>query len=388
MTSEKVLKKVEQVGLCVPEVLLPADGLNYEKFSVIACDQFSAQPEYWDRVEEFVGDAPSSLRMILPEARLLQGGDGGDIAANMQAALDTGVFKSIGEAFVYVERGTSAGTRRGLVVAADLEKYDFKKDSKKLIRASEETVADRIPSRVEIRRSAPLEIPHAMLLIDDPDDTVMTAAQKADGAEVYSFDLMENGGHLYGKAISGDEAIGAVANALAKLKKSCDGLLYAVGDGNHSFAAAKLYWNELKKTLSPEERKTHPARFAMCEIVNVYDDALPVLPIHRLLKGVDKKAAAKELGIRGTKGVPVEKLQPALDAWLKKHPEAVLEYVHGEDECRELGKARDCLAILTAPVSKSGLFAAVREKGCLARKSFSLGEARDKRYYLEARRIK
>ncbi len=388
MPSEKTIKKAEAVGLRVPEVLLPADGLNYEKFSVIACDQFSAEPEYWDRVEAFVGDAPSSLKMIVPEARLLQGRGDEDVAANMQSALEGNVFKSIGEALVYVERGTSAGTRRGIVAAIDLEKYDFKEGGKKLVRASEETVADRLAARVEIRRSAPIELPHAMLLIDDPDDAVMNAASAASGREVYSFDLMENGGHLYGRALSDDEAIDAVCSALGALKKKGDGFLYAVGDGNHSIAAAKLCWNELKKNLTAEQRKTHPARFVLCEIVNLYDSGLSVLPIHRLLKGVDKKTAAKELGVKAGKSFPVEKLQPALDAWLEKHPEAELEYIHGEDECRELGKAKDRLAILTSSVDKSALFDTVRENGRLARKSFSLGEARDKRYYLEARRIK
>lgn len=382
-----------EVGISLPSILLPADGIDLHRFSVIACDQFTAQPEYWQDVEDIVGDACSTLRITLPEVYLSENNDAdiNRINTTMRQYLDKRLLVDIGETFVYLRRRTSAGVRQGLVVALDLDQYDYAKDAKSMIRATEGTIVDRLPPRIKIRRGAPLETPHIMVLIDDRENRLMSllADQKEALECLYDFTLMKGGGHSTGYRVDDPSLLLEIARILKELKmQGGDNFLFAMGDGNHSFAAAKACWEEIKLTLSPEEREKHPARYALAELVNLYDPALKFEPIHRLLYDVDPAAVQRELGFDAANPPDAQVLQPKLDDWLRVHPEAELEYVHGERECRKLGNNPDRLAIVFPEFDRDSLFEVVRQNGAFVRKSFSMGEARDKRYYLECRKIK
>ncbi|HQQ88683.1 MAG TPA: DUF1015 domain-containing protein, partial [Oscillospiraceae bacterium] len=287
------------LGIKVPEIWLPNNTVDLQKYAVLACDQYAAQPEYWDRIRDFVGDAPSALNMILPEAFLLRGDhDYAKRAAAMERYLSDGTLENKGETMVFCRRKTPDGERRGLIVAFDMEQYDFNPDSKLLIRATEETVLSRVPPRVEIRKQSPLELPHVLVLIDDRENLLMRAldAEAGNLPLLYDFDLMEGGGHITGYRVDSPELLGKVAGALEILRdQSGDGFLFAMGDGNHSFAAAKSYWEELKPMLSPAERETHPARYALAEIINLYDPAMPYEGMNRLLTNVDPDKALAEM---------------------------------------------------------------------------------------------
>ena len=392
--DKTIAARLERCCVRVPRILLPAPQVEKEKYAVIACDQFSAQPDYWRQADALVADAPSTLRMILPEAWLGRPGapDAGALNAAMDRYLADGALADIGETFVYVERQTTAGTRRGLVAALDLERYDWRPGSRTAVRATEETVAERLPARVEVRRKAPLELPHVMVLADDREDRLLggLAAMKPQLPLLYDFSLMLGGGRIRGYRADSEAVLTAVAGALEALAAgSPDGLLFAVGDGNHSFAAAKACWDERKLSLTPQQRRTHPARFALCEIVNLRDPGLSFEPIHRLLMGVDPDAVQREIGFDAAEPPSLQTLQPRLDEWLAAHPGASLEYIHGADDCRALAaQAPDRLAILFPPFDRDSLFDVVRRRGSFVRKSFSMGEARDKRYYLEAKMIR
>lgn len=382
-----------EVGVSLPNILLPADGVDLHRFSVIACDQFTAQPDYWQTVEDIVGEACSTLRITLPEAYLSDDNAAAidRINAVMCDYLNKRLLTDIGETFVYLRRRTSTGIRQGLVVALDLEQYDYASDAKSMIRATEGTIVERLPPRVKIRSGAPLETPHIMVLIDDRENRLMgLLAERADTLDcLYDFALMQGGGHSTGYRVDDPALLMQIANILKALKsQGGDDFLFAMGDGNHSFAAAKACWEALKPTLSPEEQKTHPARWALAELVNLYDPALHFEPIHRLLYNVDPDAVQRALGFDAANPPDAQVLQPQLDEWLKSHPEAELEYVHGEQECRALGERPDRLAIIFPAFDRDSLFEVVRQNGAFVRKSFSMGEARDKRYYLECRKIK
>ena len=303
-------EKFSKLGFYPADILLPNKDVDMEKWAVVACDQFTSEPEYWERVEKTVGDAPSTLRLILPEANLKAPNVDkfiADINASMDKYLKENIFETLKDSLIYIERGQSDGKiRHGLIGMVDLDQYDFTPGSGALIRATEGTVLDRIPPRARVRRNAPIELPHVMLLIDDPDKTViepLTAA--ADGMEmVYDFDLMENGGHIKGFKLSASQ-IDAVADALTglttdeamKSKYGVSGvapLLFAVGDGNHSLATAKACYEEQKKGKTPEEYLALPARYALVEVVNNHDDALQFEPIHRVLFGVDHEKFMEE----------------------------------------------------------------------------------------------
>ncbi|HPD89314.1 MAG TPA: DUF1015 domain-containing protein [Oscillospiraceae bacterium] len=380
------------LGIKVPEIWLPNNTVDLQKYAVLACDQYAAQPEYWDRVSNFVGDAPSALNMILPEAFLLRGDrDYAKRAAAMECYLSDGTLENKGETMVFCRRKTPDGERRGLIVAFDMEQYDFNPDSKLLIRATEETVLSRVPPRVEIRKQSPLELPHVLVLIDDRENLLMRAldAETYNLPLLYDFDLMEGGGHITGYRVDSPELLGKVAGALEILRdQSGDGFLFAMGDGNHSFAAAKSYWEELKPTLSPAERETHPARYALAEIINLYDPAMPYEGMNRLLTNVDSDKALAEMGLDLSHLPDLQTLQPILDRWLESHPEAQLEYVHDARTCRELGKKPRSLAFTYETFDKEGLFDVVRKNGRFVRKSFAMGHPYEKRYYLEARKIR
>ena len=383
-------KELRKYGVKIPEILLPASS-DYSRYAVIACDQHSAEPEYWQQTRESVGDAPSALNMILPEAELNnRKATDEDICRTMQQYIDSGILKNIGEGFVYVKRHTATGIRKGLVLALDLENYSFEPGNKMLIRATEATVKERLPARIKIRRNAPLELPHILVLIDDRDfllEKVMEA-EAASAAKLYDFNLMQGGGRIEGYHLSSESACKGVYDVFDHLyRKSNDGFLFAMGDGNHSLAAAKACWDEIKKSLSDEERENHPMRFALAEVVNIYDKGLSFHPIHRLLYHVDPEQVQKEIGFDAEHPESLQTLQPKLDLWLSSHPEAELEYIHGEEECRKLGNAPDRLSIVFGEFPRDSFFETIEKNGIFVRKSFSLGTANEKRYYLEARKI-
>ncbi len=389
-------------------ILLPKDG--FERWAVIACDQYTSEPDYWKRVKEYVGSSPSALNIVFPEVYLTEDNSAkiSKINATMKEYLDGDVFDTYENTFVYVKRTLSCGkVRRGIVGLIDLENYSCEKNSRTLIRATEETVAERIPPRVEIRKDAPMELPHIMLLIDDPEKTVIEPLDSEDETAplLYDFDLMQNGGHIKGTAINGKAAKALQERLSALAGEGDDRLLFAVGDGNHSLAAAKECYRL---------NKTEASRYALVEIVNIHDSSLDFEPIYRLLFGVDpeevingfvdslggeyKGADAqsftcvygenqREISVKPTAKLAVGTLQGYLDKYLKQNPRARIDYIHGEDSLCELAKAQNTLGFLFSGMRKDELFAAVSHDGSLPRKTFSMGCADDKRFYLEGRRL-
>ena len=420
----------DRIGFYPADILLPKD-CDMTKWAVVACDQFTSEPEYWQAVEQQVGDAPSALRLILPEAKLKDPrveDTIADINRTMQRYLDEGLFRTWEETLVYVERQQSDGKiRHGLVGMIDLDDYDFTPGSGALIRATEGTVLERIPPRAKVRRSAPIELPHVMLLIDNPERTVIepltAAAERME--KLYDFDLMQSGGHIRGYRLSHAQT-DAVAEALLELTKDdvmvkkygvrgVSPLLFAVGDGNHSLATAKACYEEKKKELGAEAAAKLPCRYALAEVVNNHDDALQFEPIHRVVFGVDPAHLLAEFrkayphayegkgeghtigviyeGYDGTVTVPdptmqlaVGTLQSFLDRYLKEFGGEV-DYIHGDEVTRELGAKHGNMGFLLPAMGKEQLFKTVMADGVLPRKTFSMGHAQDKRYYVESRRI-
>lgn len=415
------------VGVAIPELLLPAPGVDPAKFAVIACDQYTAEPEYWQRVEALVGDAPSALRLIYPEVYLNQPDRTRRIAAINQTMADylrQGVLTPQRPGLTLVRRRVSGGERWGLVLAVDLERYDFHPGAKALIRATEGTILSRIPPRVEIRRDAPAEFPHIMLLIDDPRRTVIEPLRQRDLPVRYDFELMLGGGRITGYEVS--EGLAPIHAALSALaagagEEEGDPMLFAVGDGNHSLATAKACWEAVRATLPAGAE--HPARYALVEVVNLHDPALVFEPIHRVVFGAGGEVLAAlrqslaPLGLRevpcagwaealerirachgfvagGEAGyaamileqprreLPVATLQEALDALRLGER---LDYVHGDETAAQLGARPGNACFLLPGMDKSQLFPAVAKDGVLPRKTFSMGHAQEKRYYMEGR---
>lgn len=387
-------------------ILLPKGG--FEKWAVIACDQYTSEPGYWKNTEEFVGDAPSALNIIFPEVYLSRDNSAkiAEINANMKKYLDGGIFNTYEDTFVYVKRRLADGkVRRGIVGLIDLENYSCEKNSRTLIRATEETVAERIPPRVEIRKDAPMELPHIMLLIDDPEKTVIEPLDNETAPTLYDFDLMQNGGHIKGVAIKG-KAAEELQNRLAGLAdRGDDPMLFAVGDGNHSLATAKECYRL---------NKTENSRYALVEIVNIHDSSLDFEPIYRLLFGVDPEEVIngfvdslggeytgddaqsftcvygeneRQISVKPTAKLAVGTLQSYLDKYLKQNPNARIDYIHGKESLCELAKAPNALGFIFDGMRKDELFPAVLQDGSLPRKTFSMGCADDKRFYLEGRRL-
>ncbi len=387
------------------EILLPRPAF-LPQWPVVACDQFTSQPAYWQRVEAQVGSAPSSLRLILPEARLGTADEAAEIAAvhrNMEDYLATGVLRSLADSFVYVERTLPDGrVRRGLVGRIDLEAYDWRPGSQTPVRATEGTVADRLPPRIRVRQGAALELPHVLLLADDPEDLLLgpIAAQRDGLPPLYRTELMEQGG-----SVAGWQLCGAAADALdARLAayEAAAALPYAVGDGNHSLAAARACWEQLRPLVGPE----HPARYALVELENLHDPALVFEPIHRLVMAEPaallaalapwcapdgwpvRWVAGDAEGVvtldRSRAALPVGALQAALDACAPGR----VDYIHGEDALRGLARQPGRIGFLLPAMDKALLFPGVLRDGALPRKTFSMGEANEKRYYLESRRIR
>ena len=404
--------KLNKIGIRVPKILLPKDGTDLNKWAVVACDQFTSEPEYWQGVEEYVGDVASTLKITLPEV-YLESADKSErinkINSTMKVYLESGVLEEKFQGLVLVDRKTKkAESRKGLVVALDLEKYEYSKGSKTLIRATEGTVESRIPPRLEIRKNALVELPHIMVLIDDPNKTVIEALFDEGLGQakplLYDFELMMGGGHIRGWKITDEKVIENIADNLERLI-STDGFLFAMGDGNHSLATAKTHWNNIKNGLSEEEKERHPARFALVELVNVHDDGLEFEPIHRVIFNVDKNKLREYLGGEGkeveivSEGVkekirikemgsnlPVGDLQKLLDNFVAENPEAKIDYVHGEEAVKKLAVGNN-VGLMLEVMKKEELFPTVEKDGALPRKTFSMGEAEEKRYYLEARQI-
>ena len=424
-------EKFKHLGFYPADILLPKDA-DMTKWAVVACDQFTSQPEYWQAVEETVGDAPSTLRLILPEAKLNEPDVDEHIAginAAMQDYLDRGIFRTLADSLIYIERVQSDGkVRHGLIGMVDLDQYDFTPGSGALIRATEGTVLSRIPPRVRVRQDAPIELPHVMLLIDDPDRTVIEpmTAQSGSMEKLYDFDLQQGGGHLTGWKLT-EKQIDAAADALTALcsgeemekkygMKGAAPLLFAVGDGNHSLATAKQCYENLKKVTPESEWANLPARYALVEVVNNHDDALQFEPIHRVLFGVEPEAVLQAFldfypgahegqgpghtiaytyaGHTGFVTVPEPKVQLAvgtlqafIDEYLKTHGGEV-DYIHGDDVTDQLGAKPGNIGFKLPAMGKDQLFKTVMADGVLPRKTFSMGHAQDKRYYVEARKIK
>lgn len=407
------------------EILLPKEGISPETWACVACDQYTSQPEYWEKAEQLVGSRASTLRLMLPECYLKESDSRiPQIHGAMADYLKSGVLvPAVKNGYVLCERTTASGTRVGLVGSVDLEEYDYTPGSLPLVRPTEQTIAERLPARLKIRRGAPLELSHIMILLDDPDRTVLEPlrAKKESMRKLYDFELMLGGGHLTGYAVEAEEQLAEVEQALAELKARLGEhpMLLAVGDGNHSLATAKAAWNEIRGTLTEKEREKHPARFALCEIENIHDEALLFEPIHRLVTGTtpeelydcwEKYAEARgmvlaEEGeghtftmvirkdeypvvVRNPEGaIPCETIQLFLDDFLHSHPEAEIDYIHGAEALRSLAQARRSVGFLLPEISKKTFFQDVMTLGTLPRKTFSMGEADEKRFYMEARRI-
>ncbi len=447
----------KHLGVHVPEILLPKAGLNLTKWSVIACDQFTSQPEYWQKVNDEVGEHPSTLRLTFPEI-YLKDDDKEErikkINETMTKYLEEGILTPQKPCFVLVDRSTpKAASRKGLVIALDLEFYDYNTGSTSLIRATEGTVLDRIPPRVKIREKACIELPHIMILIDDPEKTVIEPLfdNLSQYDLLYDFELMQGGGHIKGYRIEDQISLSAIAASLNKLKaaaeqKAANGregiapLLFAVGDGNHSLASAKAHWENVKASLngglsSDGSIPVHPARYALVELVNLHDDGLVFEPIHRVIFGVNGKKILSDIenchapgNIRysfydsrssmeeaymasdkqnahllpfilgGKYGIitvnnpatclEVGTLQSVIDTLLSKAPSMEVDYIHGEDVVTALSSKKNSIGFYLPVMDKHMLFKTVMNDGVLPRKTFSMGEAEEKRYYLECRRIR
>lgn len=391
--------------LSTAEFLLPRKGVDMSKWAVIACDQFTSDRAYWDKLNAYVGDAPSTLRLILPEV-YLGDGDGERRAADIYAAMERYCADGTLEGkrgFVVVDRRQNDGRHRlGAVAVVDLEEYEYTPRNNARIKATEKTVEERLPARVKLREKALLEASHIMLLAENV--RPLLEALLKEGEEVYDFELNMNGGHLTGRLIDDESKLAAIEAAALKAHQS---LAFVVGDGNHSLAAAKLVWAQVKETIPQSEWASCPARYAMCEIVDIADPSLDFEPIHRLVKGggeelvaylADKlcgSARAKavyggketELSVPENSADAIADIQNALDEYAKTTP-IVIDYVHGDASVLEAAEREGALAILMPCIAKAGLFDYTVRRGVLPRKSFSMGNAEDKRYYCEARKIK
>lgn len=437
------MKIIPDLGIQIPQVYLPKKGTDLTKWAVIACDQFTSQPEYWNDVERIVGDAPSTLNLTFPEVHLEK--PAGEeriqrIQSTMRKYMDDGILQPH-DGLVYVERTVAGKTRKGIVLCLDLEAYDYNKGSSSLIRATEGTIVDRLPPRMKIREGATVELPHILVLIDDPNRTVIEplGTAKSEFETLYDFDLMLDSGHLAGYAVDAEyeskvvDSLRGLADPDTFAAKYGTGkdepvLLFAMGDGNHSLATAKAIWEKMK----PQVGMDHPSRYALVEIENVHDDGLEFEPIHRVLFGLKKDIFAelektfganfsykpvvsaegmvkavdssnsekqaiglvgggKDLGVieiaNPSSNLPVGTIQPFIDAFLKNGGAEKVDYVHGEDVTVKLGNQPSNAGFYLPGMDKSDLFKTVILDGALPRKTFSMGEAREKRFYMEARKI-
>ena len=395
------------------DILVPG-SIPMETWSVIACDQFSSEREYWQRVRDNIGDRPSTYNLIIPEAYLKEISEEMQIkkiSTAMDDYLRKGVFREVKDSFIYVERTQPDGRiRKGIVGAVDLEEYDFT-GMASAIRASESTVLDRLPPRIRVRSEVSLELPHIITFIDDKDATVIEPlSERADELTLlYDFKLMEGGGRIKGRIVSDADA-NNVMEAMRALHEKKD-ILIIMGDGNHSLAAAKVYWDDLKHNLSEREKENHPARKALVELINVYDPAVSFEAIHRVLfnvnasefistlenatpRGTDYTVRWSSREGRGNIGIKAEcigdlltMLQELIDRYIGETG-ATVDYIHGEETTLKLAEEKCCLGLVLPSMCKSDFFETVERNGIFPSKSFSVGHARDKRYYLECRKIR
>lgn len=439
-------EKLASLGIAVPDIMMPKNKVDMNRWATVACDQYTSEPDYWESVASNVEGVPSTYHLIFPECYLEDSDADKRIARiqnSMKEYLDKGILVEHKHSFFLIKRETGTSPARwGLIAALDLEHYDYSKDSSTLIRATEGTIVERIPPRQKIRTGAPLELPHIMVLIDDPRKKLIEslAAESASLEKIYDFDLMKQGGHLTGYKVSDPKHLEQIADTLAELgnpeefKKKYgkeDLLLYAMGDGNHSLATAKAVWEDLKKKCDNEDDiMQHPARWALVEIENIYDEGLIFEPIHRVLFNTDADAFLKALESQGSvsfeplnstkeimKQIADQKvdlhrigfvdetrmgvitvqgpkatiaagtIQNILDKWLSQQKEGSVDYIHGEDVTVKLGREKGNCGILLPALDKADFFKTVVIDGALPRKTFSMGEAHEKRFYVEARKI-
>lgn len=425
----------------VPHIMMPKSGTDLSKWAVVACDQYTSQPDYWTKADEIVGGEPSTLRVTLPEVYLEDEAVStriSQIHTEMQAYLANGTLAELPAGMVLTERFSGGScARRGLVLAVDLDAYEYRPGSQSPIRPTEKTVEERIPPRLAVRDGASIELPHIMLLIDDPARSIIEPLfdRQDRFQKLYDTDLMLDGGHINGWFIPQSAETEEIENKLAALcdRETFDAkyhlterlpvLPFAVGDGNHSMATAKAYWEKLKPTLTEAEQADHPARFALVEVVNIHDESLIIEPIHRVLFGVNAEELLTylvrfygEQGCAATVSdadcdschsfpffagemrgklcvqnpkwaIPVATIQTALDAFLASHENARIDYIHGADVVERLSAQAGNLGFLLPDIEKNDLFRGVVIDGVLPRKTFSMGEAHEKRYYMEAKRI-
>lgn len=437
MNKEK-LEELRSYGLSVSDILLPKSSTDYFRWATVACDQFTSQKDYWQEVERITDGYPTTFRLIYPECYLEEGDKEKrihSINSAMNKYLEEGLFDTYKDCFILVERTTESGTRLGLMVSLDLECYSYAPDSKTLIRATEGTILSRIPPRKEIRKNAPLELPHIMVLISDEKRSIIEplSAKKDSLKKVYDTDLMQGGGHVTGYLVDSDEDIALVAKGFKALTERLDPenpLLFAMGDGNHSLATAKSCWEDIKATLTEEEKKDHPARYALVELENIFDEALMFEPIHRtffntaaadfddILSRFAKKitkspAASLEESIReinakdsvqrfatvtedgftvysleGAKSsIAAGTIQSVIDTVLSEG-KGDIDYIHGADVAARLGAEKGNIGIILPDVSKETFFDSIIRDRAFPRKTFSIGHAEEKRYYIEAKRIR
>jgi len=444
------MRTFESICLGIPDILLPKPSLDLSKWAVIACDQFTSEPEYWQKVSDFVGQAPSTLNLIYPEVYLNEKNSEVRIVRireSMKRYMDEGLFEE-SEGFIYVERKTGRRTRKGLMVCLDLDRYDFRRESTSLIRPTEGTILERIPPRVRIREGAPIEVPHIMVLIDDPQNKVIgpVMRNKKRLKKLYDFELMMGSGHLAGYRVDDPALENSIVDSLKapsdarnfskkyNLSPETPILLYAMGDGNHSLATAKTIWEKTKESaLDKSQIMKSPLRYAMVELVNLHDEALVFEPIHRVLfkiaegkdtieemkafypsrckfsssKNLEEMKAAVDsqregphkIGVLSPTGfgvievskpesnLPVGTLQNFLDAFMKEKGASGIDYVHGTEPVVQLGKKPGNMGFYLPAMSKKDLFKTVILDGALPRKTFSMGEAWEKRFYMEARKL-
>ncbi len=414
MTIEK---RLNRLGIAIPHIMIPNSSIDMRTWSVIACDQFTSERSYWDETRRIVADKPSTLNLIIPECYLVDGDWQKRVNAVNQAMVDileTETLRDLPPGFVLVERTMyNAVKRRGLVLAIDLEAYDFLEGAKSLIRPTEGTISDRLPPRIAIRKNAAMDIPHILLLMDDPEDKVMKTALSEGNEILYDFDLIQNGGHITGRFVKNSELL---VDAFESILTD-NHLMFAVGDGNHSLAAAKEIWQANKAQGFPSD---HPSRYILAEVVNIHDEGLRFHSIHRVLFNTDpddfigefREAVAHLVPNRHTgqsrnspvnlihrKGgqsffipssenrLAVESLQEILDEYLSRHPEVDIDYIHGEEYVKNMAKVKNRVGIFLPTIDKEFFFHRITKNGPFPRKTFSIGNAIEKRYYLEVRRL-
>ncbi|MEG1270973.1 MAG: DUF1015 domain-containing protein [Ruthenibacterium sp.] len=416
-------------------ILLPAENVPLQTWATLACDQFTSQPDYWQAAATLCQNVPSTLHLTLPEVYLADANVAAriDIIHKTMRSYAENILTKTVSGFVYVARKTQSGVRQGLVGAVDLEAYSYEKGAAPLVRPSENTVVERIPPRLAVRRDALLETPHILMLLDDAAHAIIEpiGAQTEKLTQIYDTDLMLGGGHITGWAVTDAAQIAAIeAQIMASAAQNVFDARYpaaagkppialAVGDGNHSLATAKAYWEEIKPSLSPAQRAQHPARYALAELVNVHSDAIAIEPIHRAVFGTDFAAfsdafaawltqnkaelcdknsdeqcftllgtAEKSLAIASPpRPLAVGTLEAFLGSFCAENPAVSVDYIHGEDALRAICRDKKAIGILLPPFAKSDLFRGVVLGGVLPKKTFSMGSATEKRYYLECRKI-